>query len=330
MIPRPTEAPVRRLIYELFLQHHRKKTVARLLNEAGHRTRKGAKFTGPTIARLLRDPTAKGVRRANYTQRLGTGNKWGLKPESEWVFTEVDAIVSEDLWDQCNAILQEQDKKRTRPARKAVYLFTGFIYCHCGNKMYVPWNSPKYTCRQCRNKIPAADLEEIFHEQLKSFLFSSDEVARYLEEADGVIDEKQALLESLIQDRQRVEREMDKVYQAYIDEDITKEAFGKRYRPLEERARQIEDQIPELQAAIDFLRIQYMSSDEVLSEAKDLYSRWPQLNREEKRAIIEAITEKIVVGDEEITINLGYLPPSSKEMTVWERSRRDSNPRYLS
>ena len=74
--------------------------------------------------------------------------------------------------------------------------------------------------------------------------------------------------------------------------------------PIEAKLEQIEENIPELQAEIDFLKIQYLSSNQVLHEAKDLYSRWPQLTPEEKRKIVESITERIVVGKEDVTINL--------------------------
>jgi len=324
LVPHPTEAPIRKLIYELFLEHRRKKTVARLLNQAGHRTRKGAKFTDTTIRRLLRDPTAKGIHRANYTRSLGEDKKWILKPKEDWVLTKVEPIVSEELWNQCNQILDEQQKERKQPARKAVHLFTGIVFCHCGKKMYVPSNSPKYTCYECRNKIDTDALEEVFHQQLKSFFFSSSEIEGYLNKADEVVKEKEELLHTLSKEKRKIEQEMDKTYRLYIDDEITSKGFGKKYKPLEERLKQVEDKIPEIQAEVDFLKIQYLSSDQILHEAKDLYSQWPELTSEEKRKIVENITEKIIVGKDDVTINLCYLPSPSKMMTSGQRSLRDS------
>jgi site-specific DNA recombinase len=326
LLPHPTEAPVRKLIYELFLEHRRRKTVARILNERGYRTRKGAKFSDNTVERLLRDPTAKGLHRANYTKSLGNNKKWVLKPESDWVHTPVDPIVSEELWNQCNQILEEQRNKKKPPPRRSVHLFTGLIFCHCGNKMYVPSNSPKYTCYKCRNKINVRDLEEIFHHQLKSFFFSPEDISHYLEQADHVIKEKTVLLQTLTEEENKLRREMDKIYQLYIDDQISKEEFGRRHRPLEERGKQIEDQVPELQAEVDFLKVQYMSSDQILHEARDLYSRWPELDEQEKRKIIEGITEQVIVGKEDITINLCYIPTSSELVASGRHNPTDSWP----
>ncbi|MDA8307925.1 MAG: recombinase family protein [Deltaproteobacteria bacterium] len=327
LIPNPAEAPVRKLLYELFVEHRRKKTVARILNERGYRTRNGGKFSDTTIDRLLKDPTAKGLQRANYTKSLGDNKKWVLKPQEEWVFTKVEPIVPEELWDQCNSILTEQEKKGMKPARRAVHLFTGYAFCTCGTKMYVPSDSPKYTCFKCRNKIVAKDLEEIFHSQLKDFFFSSTEITNYLEKADSVVREKEELLRSLEDKKRRLEQEMDKLLQLYLADQIPKEGFGEKYKPLDERARQIGNQIPEIQGELDFLKIQYLSSDQILHEAKDLYARWPTLEEPEKRRIIESITDRIVIGQDDIAINLCYLPTSSELTATGQRNLRGSSHR---
>lgn len=41
-------------------------------------------------------------------------------------------------------------------------------------------------------------------------------------------------------------------------------------------------------------------------------ARWPQLERADKRAIIEQTVERITIGKDDIEIELGYLPSSSK------------------
>ena len=47
---------------------------------------------------------------------------------------------------------------------------------------------------------------------------------------------------------------------------------------IKQRLQQIEQQIPEIQGEIDFLKIQYLSSDQTLSEARDIYSQWPKIS----------------------------------------------------
>lgn len=106
--------------------------MAGLLNQRGYRTRNGSPFTHTSVRRLILDPTAKGIRRANYTRSLGDGKKWKLKPESEWVEVPIPAIVDEALWEECAGVLWERSggtEIRPRP----VHLFTGMRSVRMGS-----------------------------------------------------------------------------------------------------------------------------------------------------------------------------------------------------
>jgi site-specific DNA recombinase len=305
--PDPDEAPIRALIYELFHEHRRKKTVARILNERGYRTRNGSAFSDTTIARLVRDSTAKGIHRANYTRTNDRTKSWELKPESDWVLTPVEAIVPDDLWERCNAVL-DGNAERRRPARKAVHLFAGFAHCHCGGKMYVWSNSPKYICTTCRNKIPIVDLEAVYRDQLRHFLLSPAELDAHQKAADAEIIECGRLIASAETELRKLETEDERLYQLYLADSLSKEDFGRRHRPLSERRAQLEDELPRLQARLDVLRIGTSSQAEAVEEARDLSARWDDLPPEDKRQIVEAITDRIVVGRDDVEIRLLHLP----------------------
>jgi site-specific DNA recombinase len=169
-------------MYELFHETKRVKTVARRLNERGYRTRRGGLFTAAAIYHLLFDPTAKGVFRMNYTTTRS--GKKTLKPEHEWVYHSVPAIVSEELWHACTAHLDER-REGMRPGRGAVHLFTGLTYCTCGKKMYVVSDSPKYVCQKCRTKITTDNLEAVFVERLQGLVFSPESAAEQLAGMEG-------------------------------------------------------------------------------------------------------------------------------------------------
>jgi site-specific DNA recombinase len=319
----PTESPIRKLMYELFAKHKRRKSVAKMLNNMGYRTRKGAKFTDTTVLRLLQDQTAKGVYRSNHTYRDGKG-KLIAKPESEWVHTKVGAIVSEDLWNECNLALQA--RKNGKPlGPKPVHLFAGLLFCGCGQRMYVFSRTPKYVCPKCRNKIPMEDIEGIFREELKDFFVSKERIEKHLLSANAHLTGMKTRLESHSHNLEKVRGEMRKVYQLYQSDQVSPEGFGKLYRPLEDQERALSVELPKLQGEIDALEMRSISADDVITEATTLHRRWPQLEAERKRGIIESIVEKIVLTGDAIDITYCYLP-SSEELTTRQRNLLDSSP----
>lgn len=305
-----TEAIARKLMYELFIEHKRKGTVAKILNDKGYRTRNGSHFTDTTVERLLIDPIAKGQRRANYTKSLGENKQWVYKPQEEWVIMPCPAIISEDLWNECNRIIEAQANPRKKPAKKPVHLFTNLLYCSCGpTKMYIPSNSKKYVCTACRkSRIEEKDLEEIYFSNLKSFLLTEQHLATYLSKADETIASKTEQLKSLNVELKKVREQMEKLIDLHLSGELPKDGFGRKYNPMNERAQQLATSLPQIEAEIDFLKMQTLNSSHLHSEAQSLYDRWPQLSIEAKRTIAEQITDSITIGGDEIHIKFSYNP----------------------
>jgi site-specific DNA recombinase len=318
----PEEGPIRARMYELYVEHKRNKTVARLLNDAGYRTRNGSRFTDTTVVRLIQDTTAKGLYRANHTYRDSKG-KLHLKPESDWHFTPVERLVPDELWDLCNSIISEREHGNKRAARKTVHLFAGLLYCGCGQKMYVFSRSPKYICKKCKNKIPMEDIEEIYREELHTFFISEDKIREHLAVSDQELRRKKQQLDEHIRQLNEVRDEMHKTYRLYQEDELTPQGFGKIYRPLEERENALSKELPNLQGAYDALASNSISASAVVAEANTLHKLWPNLDNEQKRRIIENITERITFSGTEIDITLCYLP-SSEELIKEQRNLLDS------
>ena len=118
---------------------------------------------------------------------------------------------------------------------------------------------------------------------------------------------------------------MERTHRLYLDEQISADGFARTYGPLEQRLKQIEDQVPALQGEADFLKIQLSSGEESLSEARDLYGRWADLTFEEKCKIIDTIVERIDFDGSEVAISLAWIPSSAELASKGQRNLTDSS-----
>jgi site-specific DNA recombinase len=163
-------------------------------------------------------------------------------------------------------------------------------------------------------------------EDLKRYSLSPDKIRAYLNKADKVMSEKANLLQAQEHELEKTQQEMARTYKLYQEGQLDTGGFGRFYKPLEERRKQLEDSLPKIQAEIDLCKVNNLSAEEVGSEIQNLYQHWPSYEPEAKRAIVEAITERIVISKEEVIITLCYIPSSGDMAKRWRRGR-DSNPR---
>ncbi|MFD2916815.1 recombinase family protein [Psychroserpens luteus] len=307
------EAPVRRLMFDLFLEHQRMSTVARKLNDKGYRTRKDKAWSDTTIRRLLKNTDAKGMRKFNYKTPVTKDNPTGLKPQSEWEYLKCPQLVSEEKWESVNAIIREQEKGSIfkQPLNKRIHLFTNIIKCEHGHKMSIKSRSNRYTCKECKYGIGKEDLEDIFLTRLKQFLKSNDELSEYNKSNAIEIKLKEDEIEFAENKFKKVKKRLDKLVELNLSGEIPTVGFKKHYEPVFLKTEQLRQNIKDLQLELEALQNAKSSFNEIASKSLEFYNNWGNLDRAEKRSIIESTTTEILFNNKTINFKMKKVAPLS-------------------
>ena len=325
------EAPVRKLIYQLYSQHKRRRTVARILNDMGHRTRTGAAWSDTSVERNLRDTTAVGRHRVNYTRTANdqTG-RVELKPESEWVWHEVPAIIEQALYEECLSHMDSLRQAGKRLTRKSVNLFSGFARCaKCGGKMIVPSGVFKYICRPCNIRIPMDILEECLLTELSSIGITEGSKAERAKETAGKVSDINSLIATHQTAIQSVERDTDVLIDLYGKGVLDAAGFEQRNEKHQTRRQELYEELPRLLARREALIAFLTQSEEAYKESYDILTRWPSLSRENKRLIIEAVLERVIIDEAAVEFVFRFDPPPrtpTKLEAPKQHNLRDSLP----
>lgn len=305
------EAPVVIKVFETFRDQKKLLTTANILNQAGHRTRKGD-FTATTIHRILTNPVYKGIRKANYSKSLGKDKAWRLKPEEEWVYCESPAIVDDKLWQECNDILLQRKGKRSKPPKEGRHLFSGLLFCRCGGKMYVSWKAAvlKYRCYSCGARIEERILLEEHLKALEMMVLQPEQIEQ-LSEEEKTIEEQEKCLLLLRKDLRNVERQVDDLIALWGERLLDKDTFKARFDPLRERKEQISKEIPRLEGHIDCVKAAHLGKSHMTYQAQTFAALWPSLTSEEKRMAIKGLVHAIHVEADTLRFVYYWLPKFS-------------------
>lgn len=316
LVPQPDEAPIRRLIHELYVEHRRKRVVAEILNERGYRTRKGALWSEQTIDWLLCDPSAKGQHRKNYLQSNGPNTRWSCKPESEIVYSPVEAIVSPDVWDQANAILMDAKRAHSRPAKRSDHLFTGIVYCECGRRMYGREHWGRYACNSkggCGSRVERATLESVVGTVLTDRMADAAWASGYVAQAQSLLGEKQARLRELDAEQTISHQTIRKAFELVVQGQMPESRYQLICEPHETGLAARREESARLRSEIEVLSSPDVTPAAIRDETAALAKRWSEAEGLGRRACLEAMEFRLTVTQQNgIKVELQYFPFSEK------------------
>lgn len=122
------------------------KQLETLFWEKGYRNHNGKKIAHSTMSNMISNPKYKGYYVGNKVKVIDMfTKKQKFLPPEEWVMFKdetgaiVPAIVSEELWEQANAVLhrRSEDVKNRQGICNHANLLTGKLFCtHCGTPYY--------------------------------------------------------------------------------------------------------------------------------------------------------------------------------------------------
>ena len=322
LVAHPEEAAVRKLAYELFMEHRHKQTVARVLNERGFRTRRGGDWSYTSIMTILTDTSAKGVRTVN-TRKATVRGKRQYKDRDEWVEQKVEPIISVELWEEVNRIIETARDKNPlhRRGRKPKHLFAGKLLCgRCGGKqkLYARTGMDKYCCYKCNLKIPMEDLETLFISRLREILLDPHKLDDFADQSEAKADEKGKLVENLEKELSKAKRKMETLVELYQEEAMDLASFREQYGPLEVRAAQINEEVPKLQKEQRVLLAERANQGVIKKEGIALADEWPKMDGPRRREVVETLFDSIVIREAEVEFNVAFaVSDSSKKFGQW-------------
>ena len=191
------EAPAIRIMFNMIANGSSYKDVIEKLDKLGYKTRNGISFTHSTMSTILRNDKYYGT----YVY-----NREGSKRKAKRVLIEkfnevrngdaIRAIISKELFDKVQKILDDRKVCRPRQNENSDYFLTGYVYCKgCGSSMsgkssvggrqnkrsryYVCLNHSTRRSKTCKTKDVNADyletaVKETLVEKINSYLLTSN------------------------------------------------------------------------------------------------------------------------------------------------------------
>ena len=281
----------------------------------------------------------------NKLRYLKTGRSY--RPESEWVLSEAPAIITPEIFDKAQLQLArnaEAARKMYQPNSRR-YLLRTLVKCgECGLQMrgirsrsqsgkqeylyyFCNGHSPLTVGRAtpCRSKNVRADrLDEIVWQALCQLLRQPDLIPQlhrtWVEAKQQSISTLEAQQSQLLQRRQRIERQTQRLIDAYQAEIIGLSELQSRRQKLSSELQQIDQETRRLATA----QQQTIHWQQIIDNAETFHrllgENLEQLSFEDRQVVAQCLISKTIVTGEEVDIHF-VLPFESSPQAVSRQSK---------
>jgi site-specific DNA recombinase len=289
--------------------------IAGWLNSRGYTCRKGRRFHTSTIHRILSDEIVIG---RHWTQKRVHKTK-RMRPKSEWLLTEVEPIISQELFAKAQALLASSRPSVTAPRfQRSNVLLGGLCKCGtCGSSMGIATGTGRnkvvhqyYVCLaytetgkgSCPNpaRIRREVLEELVLKALMDELFKPAQIAeivrRVCKMRDGSAETEKSGLKQLKKNRGRISGQLSNLIRAIADGKLAPSEQVRSYQEQIETELQKIDVLIEVKQGIVEQRLSPISLDDAASACKQFRAKLKGAPIQLKRRYVRAFVERIEVS----------------------------------
>ncbi len=245
-------------------------------------------------------------------------------PEEEWIAVEKthEAIIPSDLFERVQSLFERDT--RTAPAKKEVYLFSGFLRCaDCGRAMnrkqisqpygdyhyYICSTFKKQHSGACtKHTIRSDRLEQAVLETLRhqiALAVEMDELIATINQSGARNRSVKHLVDERVQletERSRIEQMKLSLYPDWKAGDISRDEYHRLKEQFEQRQAKLDARIISIQARIDEVQNGVDETNSFLSQ----FAKYRNLQKLTREAVVELIDMIYVHEGGSITIRFKF------------------------
>ncbi|UOE57310.1 recombinase family protein [Cytobacillus oceanisediminis] len=226
----------------------------------------GLYWQGSTVKKILKNPHYVGdlvqgrettMNVTNKTRKVNDQNEWITISEAH------EPIISRDVFEQVQKLLEQKAKRGRGGTRKQKHLFTNIAYCSdCGKSMHYRINRKGYICgsyakhgkKACSSHVIKEQLlKEIILEDLKKMADDLEQPnleSKIEKKVKATAKQNELRLQSIEKQVQKQKELKRYALKKFISEDISKQDYDDFVTMVQEKLQQLEIEKAEIKKAI--------------------------------------------------------------------------------